>query len=948
MYVIEIMADRISSNTSTNINIPGIVMKSASITNKVSVCCLNMQSICARNMIKMDELRQIMSITSVDIVCICETWLNENKDSSLIEVNDYNTVRNDRIGKIGGGLLMYIKKCYKFKILESSFVEHQNHTIEFIFVEIIINSEKILVGLIYNHPLLDCSELIFDKVTAYGTRYDNILLLGDFNTNVLCKNAKTERFCDVLASLSLSVAGHEPTFFHSSGSSQLDLIITNDSSKILRFGQIDVPNMSQHDMIFAYLDFDINIVTKDFFFRDYKRIDPDLILTEFHKLDWDLFFSSDDPDILVELFNSYLKSLHDNCVPFRKIKNKVRHNPWFNEQIQKAMIDRDLAYKTWKNTKNPEDFSLFKRLRNSSNLLVVQAKRDYYNTQLSLSSSPNEFWKKFRELGFSRRSNQNEINFGVNEINNNFHKNFSVGTSDFYHQIPDSGLGDNFHFRCIQDYDVINSIYEVTSNAVGLDELPMKFIKLVLPILIDPLTYMFNCIIVTSKYPQAWKYSKIIPLKKKNNQDSLDNLRPISILCALSKSFERILKAQICSYLQANNLITPAQSGYRVGHSTKTAMLKIYDDIGVAIDRGGKVIMIFLDFSKAFDTISHTQLCKKLNLQFNFSISAVKLIESYLYDRKQAVWLNETLSNFLPVPSGVPQGSVLGPVLFSLYINDLPGILQHCSVHIFADDVQLYINCNGMNAETICRLINDDLNSIKSWADANFLTLNARKSQALQITRCNNVELLNLKIGTEKISFVENATSLGFIIQNDFQWDKFVLAQCGKVYAILRCFQLKGSFLNKETKLKIFKSFILPYFMSCDFLLSSVSMQTLDRLRVALNACVRFVFNLGRLDSVSHLQSELLGYPFYNFIKARSCLILHKIIITKCPAYLYEKLIPFRSERLNKYVLPPHSTALYARTLFVRGVCLWNSLPQNLRDQKSFVTFKKQCKEHFS
>lgn len=596
MYSIEIMADGISSNTSTHISIPGIVMKSAAINNKVSVCCLNMQSICARNMVKMDELRQIMSISNVDIVCVCETWLNDSKDSSLIEVNDYNAVRNDRIGKIGGGLLMYIKKCYKFKILESLFVERQSHTIEFIFVEIIVNSDKILVGLIYNHPLLDCSELVFDKVTEYGTLYDNILLLGDFNTNILCKSAKSERFCDVLASLSLSIAGHEPTFFHSSGSSQLDLIITNDTSKILRFGQIDVPNISQHDMIFAYLDFDRNTITKDFFYRDYKHVSPDTVLTEFNKLDWNLFYSSDNPDVLVDLFNYYLKSLHDSCVPIRKIKNKVRHNPWFNEQIQKAMTDRDLAYKTWKNTRNLDDFSFFKRLRNLTNHLVLQAKRNYYNNQLSASTSSNVFWTKFREFGFSKRSMQNEISFDVNEINNNFHKNFSFGSSDYFHQIPNSGLDDNFRFRCIQDYEVINSIYEVKSNAVGLDELPMKFIKLILPILIDPLTYMFNCIIVTSKYPQAWKYSKIIPLKKKNNLDSLDNLRPISILCALSKSFERILKAQMCSYLQENNLITTFQSGYRVGHSTKTAMLKIYDDVGVAIDSGGKVVMIFFRF----------------------------------------------------------------------------------------------------------------------------------------------------------------------------------------------------------------------------------------------------------------------------------------------------------------------------------------------------------------
>lgn len=240
------------------------------------------------------------------------------------------------------------------------------------------------------------------------------------------------------------------------------------------------------------------------------------------------------------------------------------------------------------------------------------------------------------------------------------------------------------------------------------------------------------------------------------------------------------------------------------------------------------------------------------------------------------------------------------------------------------------------------------MNFIKIWGDANSLKVNAKKSQALLISRGSNDEFLRLKIGTDTICFVDNATSLGFIIQNNFQWDKYVLSQCGKIYGTLRHFQLKGSVLSKETKLKIFKSFILPYFVSCDFLLSSVNMQTLERLRIALNACVRFVFNLSRLDRVSHLQNKLLGYSFYNFIKARSCLLLHKIITTKCPAYLFEKLIPFRSDRLNKYVLPAHSTSLYSKTLFVRGVCLWNSLPNDLREKKSFLTFKKQCKQHFS
>lgn len=177
---------------------------------------------------------------------------------------------------------------------------------------------------------------------------------------------------------------------------------------------------------------------------------------------------------------------------------------------------------------------------------------------------------------------------------------------------------------------------------------------------------------------------------------------------------------------------------------------------------------------------------------------------------------------------------------------------------------------------------------------------------------------------------------------------KYVLRQCGKIYACLRSISLKSYQLKQDTKLKLFKSFILPHFISCDFLLNSVSARTSDRLRIALNSCIRYVYGLHRMDRVTHLQATLLGYSFYNFIKARSCILLHSIITKRCPAYLYSKLQPFRSSRLKAYVIPAHSTAFYGSTFFVRGVALWNSLPNSLKNQQSLIMFKKQCKMYLN
>lgn len=191
-------------------------------------------------------------------------------------------IRNDRCGKIGGGLIIYLKKWLKYKTIEASQVLIGNHTIEFIFCEVLCNGSKLLIGNFYNHPDLECSDLISHKLTEFGILYDEIILMGDFNTNILKQCGKTDRFLDTLNAFGLRNVGQEPTFFHSHGASQLDLIISNNPDKILKFGQISVPLISHHDLIFASVDFNTTSETNEFYYRDYKNINPNIVIAEFH------------------------------------------------------------------------------------------------------------------------------------------------------------------------------------------------------------------------------------------------------------------------------------------------------------------------------------------------------------------------------------------------------------------------------------------------------------------------------------------------------------------------------------------------------------------------------------------------------------------------------------------------------------------------------------------
>lgn len=940
------MANMSSVDTSANMSIPGIVMKSALVKGKLSACCMNSQSICARKLSKLEELRNIAMVSKVDVMCLSESWLNETVNDDLLQIESYKIVRNDRVGRIGGGILVYLKNNLKFRVLEMSGRESET---EYILLEAAINSEKILFGFFYNPPNVDCSQLLSEKFSSLDYQYDNILLMGDFNTNMLNMNSeKRNRFEHFLRNMSFTCVGSEPTHFHRTGSTQIDLMITNDKSKILKFNQVSVPFMSNHDLLFTSIDIDYCCTVDPISYRDYACVDPANIIAFYNEIDWSSFYQMNNPDLLVDFFTSNVKNLHDTCVPIKTFRKQRRYKPWFNSDISREIVNRDLAFEKWKNSQCEFDHAMYKTQRNKVTKMIVTAKENYIKSKFTNNISSKDLWKQFDNLGLRKKPADLPTDFSPDQINQHFCSNFTASNSVSNQRNIDNNLTP-FQFNNVEEYHIVNAIYEIKSNAIGLDSIPIKFIKLILPLIIKPLKYLFNQILNTGIYPKMWKTSKIIPIRKKKSSSTLANLRPISILSALSKAFERVAKGQISAFIARNNLLSPYQSGYRSGHSIKTAMLRVCDDIGVVLDKGGNMVMILLDFSKAFDTISHANLCTKLKNQFGFSSGAVQLIRSYLSDRFQTVFCNDRFSSMLPISSGVPQGSVLGPLLFSLYINDLPTKLRNCKIHLFADDVTIYFDCTNMRQEEIELLINNCLVDVANWASENLLILNAQKTQAVFITRSRSqFEEPNLFLQNSRITFTNEVVSLGVTIQSNFEWDSFILKQCGKIYATLRSLRWKASCLSSQTKLMLFKALIYPHFLFCDFVLMQASANVINRLRVALNCCIRFIFNLNRFASVTHLQHFLIGSRFDNFIKMRSVVLLHKLVTSQAPQYLSSKMLPMRSQRGRKFLIPRHRTSHYGCSLFVRGISFWNELPSYVQIIDSTVGFKRVCLEYFS
>uniref|UniRef100_T1DE06 Putative outcast ele5 orf1-h 1e-40-j 4 n=1 Tax=Psorophora albipes TaxID=869069 RepID=T1DE06_9DIPT len=722
-------------------------------------------------------------------------------------------------------------------------------------------------------------------------------------------------------------------------------MLTNNPNFVLNFNQVSAPGFSKHDIIYSSINICRSHNESVRTYRDFKNVNLPGLLDAFNAFDWNLLYSITDSDIALNLFNNRLLDLYNQFVLIREVKPK--NNPWFNAQISHAIMERDIAYRVWVSDRTTTNHNQYKRLRNKVTSLINTAKSNYVSNRLSTSNSTKELWGKLKNLNVGKSvENNNKFNNNSDEINNYFASNFTPDTEN--PSIPSENEY-GLKFATINENDVILAIKSIKSNAVGLDEIPLSFIKLLLPSILPAICYIFNLIITSSKFPEAWKAAKVIPIKKKPNDVNLSNLRPISILSALSKVFERILQLQIRDHLENFDLLTQFQSGFRRGRSTTTAMLKVHDDIHSVVDKKGVAFLLLIDFSKAFDRVSHVKLLKKLSDQFLFSRSAVYLIQSYLSKRSQVVVANDRVSAQIPIISGVPQGSILGPLLFSLFINDLPSVLKYCKIHLFADDVQLYFCSNSIPVSQMAQFVNADLLRVFRWSQTNLLPINTSKTKAMFIKRNQlNISLPSLMLGQDRLEYVDKISNLGFIMQDDLEWDSHVNAQCRKIYNGLRLLRLSTSMLSPATKLSLFKSLLLPHFMYGDVLLLNASARAIDRLRVALNCCVRYVFNVSRLARVTHLQPKLLGCHFYDFIKLRSCFTLFNIINSSSPEYLFNKLTPFQSNRVRSYVIPRYNSSHYANTLFVRGICRFNLLPNEIKNIRARSEFRRECLEWFN
>ena len=498
------------------------------------------------------------------------------------------------------------------------------------------------------------------------------------------------------------------------------------------------------------------------------------------------------------------------------------------------------------------------------------------------------------------------------------------------------------------------------SKQCPLDSIPTFLLKLCFNELGPIITNLVNLSLSEGIFPSSFKQALVQPLLKKPSlsTDDLNNFRPISNLNFISKILEKVVASRIQSHLSSNSLSSSFQSAYRIFHSTETTLLKIHNDLILAMDRGEVTSLILLDLSAAFDTVDHSILLTRLQNWFGLDGLSLDWFTSYLSSRSQAVSINDSISAFSTLSCGVPQGSVLGPLLFTLYTTPLDSVISKNSLkyHLYADDTQLYISFTPSNSALSLDTLTTTFTDILSWMNLNKLLLNPSKTEFLLIgtkqQRLKFSDLTNLSLSNDIIPVSSSARNLGFIFDSDMSFSDQINSVSKSCHFHIRDIRRIRHLLPLSAATALANSLVSSKLDYCNSLYSGISQANLNKLQRIQNSLARVITNTSKYQHITPILKKLHWLPIKQRIDYKLCLLTYKTLTNQQPTYLYNSLsfpshsVSTRSSDSLVLSIPYVRSSLGKRAFSVIGPRLWNSLPPDTRNSSSLPIFRSRLKTH--
>ena len=755
-------------------------------------------------------MRKLLMESNLDFLCITESWLNCNVSTDRVNIPGYSCYRKDRTtDKVGyGGVLIYIRESFKCAQLSLDDLECLGINV------ILSHNMNFNIVVLYNPPGHDIN--LYNELKGLLSACDHFnetIFLGDYNVNWADKKAKT-KLKAAMEKFKYKQLIDKATRITRKTETLIDLIFTNRPERVIKTYNL-ITGLSDHNMTLVVRKLSHKRLvhhdrtenkssTTGIPRRNITNFDHDLM-----GVNWESITAELDLDASVNNFTSTMSNLINKHTKTWKSRPKKYSLPWFNQDILQLSKKRDLARKKSLMTKTITDHLLLTALRNKVVSELRKARSNYFRKLIEeANGNSSKLWQHINRVTDSSKHNHSKIiNLKVNNniIDNNvamaniFNTFFIESVEELSRKFKSSKLSSEQHnIACSDNFQ----IKEVSSNTVAkyisnmnnsmskdIHGLSAELIKRNQNVLLEPITHLVNLSIKTNKFPESWKMAIIAPIHKSGDKDTASNYRPIAILPVVSKILEKVVAAQLTEYLESNHLLHPQQFGFRPKYSTEIANCYLLNRIKDQLVKGHVVGTVFLDLKKAFDTVNHRVLLSKLLRYFQMSAEALQWFESYLGGRQQCVKVNGEKSSFIPNSMGVPQGSVLGPLLFSMYINDLPKICPGVGCQMYADDTVIYVSAKTASMAAV--QLTQELENISNWLESSQLTLNVKKTVSMCISIRNRpgTDPFKVKIKNETISELSEVKYLGIILDKNLKFGKQVKHICKKVKPNLNCFR---------------------------------------------------------------------------------------------------------------------------------------------------------------
>lgn len=779
-----------------------------------------------KNNFKFDELRAIVKDNGIYIIGIVETWFNSDVGIGEYQLEGYSMYRRDRNreGKMrAGGVALYIHNS----IVSKECTRFNNLSCEGVICEVgDINREGIYVAVFYRAPTsmdVEVSDL-FSCIRTISNKHS--LIMGDFNYpgidwDLGYSDGHGACFFNLIQDCFLYQSVRVPT----RRENILDLVLCTEEGMVGEVSVKEPLGTGDHAMVFFKL-YGYGKETIDQLGRvglNYSKANYRLINEHLNKISWGGVFEGLDSNQMWEKFMYYIKECVNKFVPEFKPKSRNgEYKAWYCKRIDKFRKKKSKCWEKFRRSDLPEDEANYKIALNQYTNEIRKAKTNF-EVELAqgakLDSKP--FFQYIRKnskikqgIGklVGREGQIGEDDSSKAEIlSQHFSSVFNCNRYDVKPEV-DYVVGDR---ELLQGVDVdmeflrdkIKSL-KVT-KAAGYDNLPAKLLVNTCSSIISPLKLIFDSSLSDGIVPFDWKKSNVTPIFKSGERASPNNYRPVSLTCISCKILETFVRDALVNYLTENNIIYNNQHGFIKGKSCMTNLLTFLEYVEEAVDCGYPVDVVYLDFSKAFDSVPHELLIHKLGC-YGIRGKLLIWIRDWLCGREQRVVINGSVSSWQDVRSGVPQGSVLGPVLFAIYINDLGENLLSRLLK-FADDTKTFRKvCNIYDAEMLQR----DLDSLSKWGDNWGMKFNAEKCKVMHFGGTRNLEF-NYSIGDQVLEVVESEKDLGVIVSKDLK----VTQQCCKAASMANRMlgMVKRTFTSRkrEVILPLFKSIIRPHLEYC-------------------------------------------------------------------------------------------------------------------------------------